>query len=275
MWFGVALSVLLGIGIAGAIAAGPKPDATASTAPSGETTAAATTILVPATTAVVATEPQTTVVATDPPTLVPLTAAAVLMTAEIVDGDTITMSDGSKVRLIGIDTPERGQCGYEESSALLAQLIEGQSITLVTGARDDIDKYGRLLRYVEANGVDLDLKMIQSGRAIARYDGRDGYGVHTRQDSYVEADDLSPSSNVCTVVTVAVVPIAVVPFAVVPFAVVPVSVVPTAAPAPAPPAAVYYQNCTEVRAAGAAPIHAGDPGWQSKFDRDGDGVGCE
>ena len=39
--------------------------------------------------------------------------------------------------------------------------------------------------------------------------------------------------------------------------------------------AASYANCSEVKAAGAAPIHAGDPGWQSKFDRDGDGVGCE
>ncbi len=38
---------------------------------------------------------------------------------------------------------------------------------------------------------------------------------------------------------------------------------------------VYYQNCTEVKAAGAAPITPGDPGWQDKFDRDGDGVACE
>ncbi|MFD1211139.1 DUF1524 domain-containing protein [Arthrobacter sp. GCM10027362] len=38
---------------------------------------------------------------------------------------------------------------------------------------------------------------------------------------------------------------------------------------------VFYQNCTAVRAAGAAPIRAGDPGWEMKFDRDGDGVGCE
>ncbi len=36
-----------------------------------------------------------------------------------------------------------------------------------------------------------------------------------------------------------------------------------------------YQNCDAVRAAGAAPIHPGDPGWQQKFDRDGDGIGCE
>ncbi|GAA1304401.1 GmrSD restriction endonuclease domain-containing protein [Brachybacterium tyrofermentans] len=37
----------------------------------------------------------------------------------------------------------------------------------------------------------------------------------------------------------------------------------------------YYKNCDAVRAAGAAPIHAGDPGYSSKLDRDGDGVGCE
>jgi hypothetical protein len=47
------------------------------------------------------------------------------------------------------------------------------------------------------------------------------------------------------------------------------------APAPAPPAAVYYANCTAVRAAGAAPIHVGQPGYSGRLDRDGDGVGCE
>jgi hypothetical protein len=49
-----------------------------------------------------------------------------------------------------------------------------------------------------------------------------------------------------------------------------------AAPRPAPaPAAVTYANCTAVRAAGAAPIRQGQPGFSSKFDGDGDGVGCE
>ncbi len=38
---------------------------------------------------------------------------------------------------------------------------------------------------------------------------------------------------------------------------------------------VYYENCTDVRNHGAAPLYVGDPGWQDKFDRDGDGVACE
>jgi len=37
----------------------------------------------------------------------------------------------------------------------------------------------------------------------------------------------------------------------------------------------YYENCDAVRAAGAAPIRVGDPGYSRKLDRDGDGVGCE
>jgi hypothetical protein len=37
----------------------------------------------------------------------------------------------------------------------------------------------------------------------------------------------------------------------------------------------YYQNCDAVRAAGKAPIHAGDPGYSRRLDRDGDGIGCE
>ncbi|WP_212998113.1 excalibur calcium-binding domain-containing protein [Winogradskya consettensis] len=42
-----------------------------------------------------------------------------------------------------------------------------------------------------------------------------------------------------------------------------------------PTAEVYYANCAAVRAAGADPIYAGDPGYSRKLDRDGDGVACE
>ena len=41
------------------------------------------------------------------------------------------------------------------------------------------------------------------------------------------------------------------------------------------PSSVYYANCSAVRAAGAAPIYAGQPGYSRKLDRDGDGVACE
>lgn len=53
---------------------------------------------------------------------------------------------------------------------------------------------------------------------------------------------------------------------------------PRAAPPPrgSPPRpARAYANCAEARAAGAAPVLAGEPGYGRHLDRDGDGVGCE
>jgi len=50
-----------------------------------------------------------------------------------------------------------------------------------------------------------------------------------------------------------------------------------AAPVPAPetPSSTYYANCAAVRAAGAAPLRVGQPGYSRTLDRDGDGVACE
>ncbi|MFC0116091.1 excalibur calcium-binding domain-containing protein [Kibdelosporangium aridum] len=44
---------------------------------------------------------------------------------------------------------------------------------------------------------------------------------------------------------------------------------------PPPPKAAYYKNCAAAKAAGAAPVYAGEPGYGRHLDRDGDGVGCE
>ena len=56
---------------------------------------------------------------------------------------------------------------------------------------------------------------------------------------------------------------------------------PTAAPRPttteasAAPSGTSYANCSEAKAAGAAPISRGEPGYSSKLDRDNDGIACE
>lgn len=104
-------------------------------------------------------------------------------------------------------------------------------------------------------------------------------------------DEPTPTSAFATLAPVSVEPVPApiepepVPLepAPVPFEPAPVPALPAPvpfAPAPAPPASapptnVFYQNCDAVRAAGAAPIRAGDPGYSRKLDRDGDGVGCE
>jgi hypothetical protein len=44
---------------------------------------------------------------------------------------------------------------------------------------------------------------------------------------------------------------------------------------PPPPASAYYANCDAARAAGAAPLYRGQPGYRPGLDRDGDGIACE
>lgn len=51
-----------------------------------------------------------------------------------------------------------------------------------------------------------------------------------------------------------------------------------AAPAPVPEPkreTTYYPNCKKAKAAGAAPLFRGDPGYREELDRDGDGIACE
>ncbi|RAX43993.1 calcium-binding protein [Arthrobacter sp. AQ5-06] len=83
----------------------------------------------------------------------------------------------------------------------------------------------------------------------------------------------SPAPAPAPVVAAAPVAPAPAPVAPAPAPVAPAKVVP--APAPAAPAAVYYANCTAAKAAGAAPIFAGQAGYRAALDRDSDGVACE
>ena len=89
---------------------------------------------------------------------------------DVVDGDTIRLDlSGSQetVRLVGINAPERGECLAQEAGRRLNDLVAGQEIELVPD-RSDRDRYGRLLRYVEVDGVDVGAELVLSGLALAR-----------------------------------------------------------------------------------------------------------
>ena len=50
----------------------------------------------------------------------------------VVDGDTVKLSNGETVRLIGIDTPEKGQCGFNEATNLMRSLVQGQTVAVTS-----------------------------------------------------------------------------------------------------------------------------------------------
>jgi endonuclease YncB( thermonuclease family) len=113
--------------------------------------------------------------------------ARTFLVTRIVDGDTLELGNGETVRLVGIDAPERGECGHERAGGSLARMVLDKSV-LLGESDEDRDRYGRLLRYIDIGSQDAGLRLIKNGLAIARYDSRDGYGFHPREHRYIVAD---------------------------------------------------------------------------------------
>lgn len=130
-----------------------------STVPTPETTTATTTV-----------SAETTIGAsttTTPPTSHLGQAASV---TGVIDGDTVTVDiagSTESLRLIGINSPENGECYSEEASARLVELVAGAEVTLV-GDRSNRDQYGRLLRYVYLGQLFVNETLVREGYAIAR-----------------------------------------------------------------------------------------------------------
>lgn len=113
----------------------------------------------------------------------------------ILDGDTIVVHWRGReehVRLLRINTPERGQPGYRESSDYLREFLTGQVISLEfeephTPARD---RYGRLLAYVFAGSRNANLEIVRAGWSPfwTRY-GRGKYAEAFEQAESEAKDD--------------------------------------------------------------------------------------
>ncbi len=94
------------------------------------------------------------------------------LVARVIDGDTIELEGGDRVRYIGMDTPETVdprkpvQCFGEEASTRNKELVEGKRVRLEKDVSEK-DKYGRLLRYVYIGNQFVNLILVQEGFAHA------------------------------------------------------------------------------------------------------------
>ena len=92
--------------------------------------------------------------------------------SRVVDGDTIELENGSKIRYIGVDTPEsvdprRGvECFGKEASERNRALVEGRAVRLESDV-SDTDKYDRLLRYVFVGDLFVNEYLVREGYARA------------------------------------------------------------------------------------------------------------
>lgn len=89
--------------------------------------------------------------------------------ASVTDGDTLRLTNGQRVRLLQIDTPElgSGECYSRAARTALAVLAPvGARVTLETDpALDLTDRYGRQLRYVLRGGTNVNLELVRLGAA--------------------------------------------------------------------------------------------------------------
>ena len=82
--------------------------------------------------------------------------------SRIVDGDNIELKDGRRIRYIGVDTPEEGECFRDESTKMNHDLVMGKKVRLKFDA-DTKDDYGRWLAYVYVDGVMVNGELLRRG----------------------------------------------------------------------------------------------------------------
>jgi micrococcal nuclease len=99
---------------------------------------------------------------TSPP---PLDGETVLV-KHVIDGDTVELDDGSHVRYIGINTPERNQPFFEQAREANRNLVAGQTVTLVLDSQTT-DQYGRILAYIWSGDKLVNLELVRLGYANA------------------------------------------------------------------------------------------------------------
>jgi micrococcal nuclease len=82
--------------------------------------------------------------------------------ADVIDGDTLELTTGERVRLLGTNAPEKGEYYYNESKNKLKQLVEGKNVSLEKDVIDK-DRYNRLLRYVFLDNTFVNLELVKEG----------------------------------------------------------------------------------------------------------------
>ncbi len=111
----------------------------------------------------------------------------------VIDGDTI-VSNKTSIRLLGINSPERGELYYTEAKEFLEKLILNETVDLEFG-KEKYDKYQRTLAYLYINRENINLKLVEKGFANFYFpSGKDNY-YNKFKDAWEEC--INNNLNLC------------------------------------------------------------------------------
>ncbi len=88
------------------------------------------------------------------------------MVEHVIDGDTLDLADGTRIRILGIDAPESDACWGPQATATATSLLEGRPVEL-RYAGECTDDYGRTLASVIVGGRDAATTLARAGAACA------------------------------------------------------------------------------------------------------------
>jgi endonuclease YncB( thermonuclease family) len=111
----------------------------------------------------------------------------------VIDGDTVKINNES-VRLLGINSPERGEVGYLEAKQFMIDKISNETVRIRFGS-DKYDRYYRKLGYIYFDGENVNLESVREGYSNFYFpSGKDSY-----YNSFVKAweECLISEKNLC------------------------------------------------------------------------------
>ncbi len=114
----------------------------------------------------------------------------------VIDGDTIELTNGLRIRYLNINAPESGQDSLEcyglEAKEFNKAWVDGKQVCLHYDDVECADDYDRLLAYVETDEGEVNIAMVEDGFACAKYVGPSG---SARKDEFEAVETLARNSK--------------------------------------------------------------------------------
>ena len=117
---------------------------------------------------------------------------------QVVDGDTIYLDNGKKVRFVGVNTPERGVEGYITSKNFVQKLCLNKEVGLDIDDSKHSDKYGRTLAVVIVDGKNVNEMLLKEGLAEVMYIPPSEFNPYNWADSNTHVTSSHSSSSTST-----------------------------------------------------------------------------